>query len=161
MLQVLTIVLTLAREIVAMTKPIDLTAEQAHRKYLDDLLEEMFMNGTPITKEESARIDAEMPPFVPQTNPRRMAVKIPISELLKARAEEVAMTEQIENSDTPGLAWSKMPIEEALRICRGTMTKEESDRLDAETPPFVAETRNGYMTYREEDLGPKRAEPKF
>lgn len=38
------------------------------------------------------------------------------------------------------VVWSKMPIEEALRICRGTMTKEESDRLDAETPPFVAET---------------------
>ena len=38
------------------------------------------------------------------------------------------------------VVWSKMSIEEASRICRGTMTKEESDRLDAETPPFVAET---------------------
>ena len=41
------------------------------------------------------------------------------------------------------------------------MTSEEAARLDAETPPFVAETRNGYMTHREDDIGPKRAEPKF
>lgn len=60
----------------------------------------------------------------------------------------------------PPVRRSKVSIDEALRICRG-MTKEESDRLDAETPPFVPETRNGYMTYREDDIGPKLPEPKF
>ena len=56
---------------------------------------------------------------------------------------------------------SRISIDEALVICRSKMTSEEAARLDAETPPFVAETRNGYMTHREDDIGPKRAEPKF
>ena len=53
------------------------------------------------------------------------------------------------NHELPKVRRSRVTIEEALVICRGTMTKEESDRLDAETPPFVPETREGRMTYRE------------
>ena len=70
---------------------VDLKAEQAHRKYLDDQLEEMFRNGTPMTKEESARIDAEMDPFLPQTDPRkmRMKIQIPPPEELKQMLVEV------------------------------------------------------------------------
>ena len=59
------------------------------------------------------------------------------------------------------VVWSKMPIEEALQICRGTMTKEESDRLDAETPPFVAETDPRRMTYREDGKVPWLIRPAF
>ena len=70
-----------------MTKPVDLTTEQAHRKYLDHQLEELFKSGTPITKEESARIDAEIPPFVPETNPRRMRMRLEIPEEWKKSSE--------------------------------------------------------------------------
>lgn len=37
------------------------------------------------------------------------------------------------------VVWSSIPIEEALRICRGSMTKE-SDRPDAAAPPCIPET---------------------
>ena len=50
------------------------------------------------------------------------------------------------NHELPKVRRSRVTIEEALVICRGTMTKEESDRLDAETPPFVAETDPRRMT---------------
>jgi hypothetical protein len=54
------------------------------------------------------------------------------------------------NHELPKVRRSRVTIDEALVICRSTMTQEESDRLDAETPPFVPETRNGRMTYRED-----------
>jgi hypothetical protein len=54
-----------------------------------------------------------------------------------------------------------MTIDEALVFCRSKMTREEVARLDAETPPCMPETRPRYMTHRDHDMGPKRAEPKF
>ena len=44
------------------------------------------------------------------------------------------------NHELPKVRRSRVTIDEALVICRSKMTQEESDRLDAETPPFVAET---------------------
>ena len=56
---------------------------------------------------------------------------------------------------------SRVSIDEALQICRSKMTQEESDRLDAETPPFVPETRNGRMTYRKDRKVPWIIRPAF
>ena len=62
----------------------------------------------------------------------------------------------------PKVPWSRVSIDEALQIYRSTMSQEESDRLDAETPPFVAETDPRRMTVRQDGKqGPWLNRPAF
>ena len=66
------------------------------------------------------------------------------------------------NHELPKVRRSRVTIDEALVICRSKMTQEESDRLDAETPPFMPETRNERMTVRQDGKqGPWLNRPAF
>ena len=58
-----------------MLKPDEKLSDQELREIFDDLMKTEI-----VTIEESARLDAEKRPFVPETDPRRQCIKFKIPE---------------------------------------------------------------------------------